>query len=1066
MPYSQYARSLLSFISIMLLAAWSVSANSQQKLPGFAASPWFGEQTREETTSEGIRILLNAPEPAKFDRKRPTLLIVYATPNGNTIEQTMGSAMEKGTDWHFYIQHIAAQTRLLREVDKEENIVLACVQAEERSWPAWRQKHGDNAIVIHALVESLLKRVPGAPVRVALSGHSGGGSFLFGFLNSVEAIPAYVERIAFLDANYSFSPSVKHGDKLLAWLNGNRKRHLVVLAYDDRYITVDNKPVNGPEGGTYRATHQMLESFAGHVALAETVQGDFTKWEGLQGRCLFLLHNNPDNKILHTALVGDMNGFLMAVTYGTTNATTWGTFPGPRAYTNWIQPAAPLPHPGRPPAGKDTLSLPRNALGEGSGLFLIEQRTQSDKPFPNVPSSSKDAGLGNIPPRSASAPGGAEVMEHVASLPLANREEVLWQQIASGNLPDFLRHFRPIRVTGMDSKGIMHTLEYAVMPDYLAVGSDTDFVRVPLTPITAERIAARFDCTLPTRKMINDIYAQSDLKLEPRPLTLEREAVKTFVEHNAIIETQRQGKPLGLLVSGIKKDVVTTPLLRLHPSHVAIYGWHKPDGNPIQPLTTIHRDTYVDYSHGLRLVKQNLLADGKPATLKTVLSDPHLRFLLSDEEPFISENTPMPSADAAPTPTAYLRFADEVETNLKQHVLAQWFPASLDRKHGGFYQNFREDWTRDPKNDKGLVYQSRLTWIAAQSALRFPEHANTAYAMHGVDFLDTKLWDREHGGFFWSLDENGQPERNGEKHVYGIAFAIYAAAACYQVTKEPRTLDLAKRAYVWLETHAHDKINGGYYEALTREGKPILAPPAAPNSGTNDFIGTRYGYKSMNTHIHLLEALTALYRVWPDAKIRTRLQEVFTLVRDRIVVEPGCMNLFYTPSWRPIPDHDSFGHDVETAYLLVEAAQALHIPQDAKTWKCARQLVDHALEFGWDETNGGFYDSGTAFGPPIVTDKIWWVEAEGLNALLLMHEKYGTETPRYWQAFQRQWKFIATQQTDNRYGGWHATVTRDGKPIPGHIKSDQWTEAYHQGRALLVVSATLRHLAEPEKLKQ
>lgn len=424
----------------------------------------------------------------------------------------------------------------------------------------------------------------------------------------------------------------------------------------------------------------------------------------------------------------------------------------------------------------------------------------------------------------------------------------------------------------------------------------------------------------------------------------------------------------------------------------------------------------------------------------------------------------MPSSDVAPSPAAYRLLADAVETNLKQHVLAKWFPASLDREQGGFYQNFREDWTRAPKNDKGLVYQSRLTWIASQSALRYPEQAAMyrEAAVHGLDFLDSKLWDKERGGFYWALDESGQPERNGEKHVYGIAFAIYAAVACYEATQEPRALDLAKRAYEWLEIHAHDKANGGYYEALTREGKPISAPPATSTSATNDFIGTHYGYKSMNTHIHLLEALTALYGTWPDAKVRTRLQEVFHLVRDRIVVEPGCMNLFYTPSWRPIPDHDSFGHDVETAFLLVEAAQALHIGQDAKTWQCARQLVDHALVFGWDETNGGFYDSGTAFGPPVVTDKIWWVEAEGLNALLLMHEKYGTETPRYWQAFQRQWKFITTHQTDSRYGGWYATVARDGKPIAGHIKSDQWTEAYHQGRALLVVSATLRHLAETE----
>jgi mannobiose 2-epimerase len=416
-------------------------------------------------------------------------------------------------------------------------------------------------------------------------------------------------------------------------------------------------------------------------------------------------------------------------------------------------------------------------------------------------------------------------------------------------------------------------------------------------------------------------------------------------------------------------------------------------------------------------------------------------------------------ATPAPSSAAYTQLAGEVEANLRSHVLAKWFPAALDTVRGGYHQNFREDWTRDPREDRALVYQARLMWVTAQAAVRFPEQAALYkdYSLHGLDFLEQKLWDHEHGGFWWALDENGTPERQGEKHVYGIAFGIYAASACYQATREPRALALAKRAYVWLDAHAHDKEHGGYYEALTRDGKPILIPPNP--STQSDFIGTHYGYKSMNTHIHLLEALTGLYAVWPDGGVRHRLQEVFALVRDRIAVAPGCLNLFFTPDWRPVPDHDSFGHDVETAYLLVEASTALGKPEDAKTWSTARQLVDHALEYGWDKENGGFYDAGTAFGPPLVTDKIWWTQAEGLNALTLMHSRFGHETPHYWDALNRQWQFIRQYQVDSHNGGWYAVVRQDGSPIPGHIKSDRWTEAYHQGRALLLVSEELHRLA-------
>lgn len=422
------------------------------------------------------------------------------------------------------------------------------------------------------------------------------------------------------------------------------------------------------------------------------------------------------------------------------------------------------------------------------------------------------------------------------------------------------------------------------------------------------------------------------------------------------------------------------------------------------------------------------------------------------------------AADAAPAPpppdaASYRRLANEAEANLQSQVLAMWFPRAIDAGDG-FAQNFGEDWRPGPSDGKAIVYQSRLTWVAAQAAMRYPAQAATytGYARHGLAELENKMWDAQNGGFFWGLDDKGAPTRDGEKHVYGVSFAIYAACAAYKATRDPRALDLAQRAFRWLEAHAHDGKNGGYYEALTRQGTPILAPVG---TATSDEIGTHYGLKTMNTHIHLLESLSALYAVWPDRDLRKRLEEVFTLVRDKIAVEPiGCLNLYFTPDWRPLPDHDSFGHDVETAFLLVEASGVLGRPDDARTWALARRIVDHALDFGWDADNGGFYDAGAVFGGPFTTEKIWWVQAEGLNALLMMHARYGRQSPRYWAAFNRQWDFIQHKQVDAKNGGWYATVTREGASIPGHAKSDGWTEAYHQGRALMNVSETLHHLAE------
>lgn len=417
-----------------------------------------------------------------------------------------------------------------------------------------------------------------------------------------------------------------------------------------------------------------------------------------------------------------------------------------------------------------------------------------------------------------------------------------------------------------------------------------------------------------------------------------------------------------------------------------------------------------------------------------------------------------------PEPNPYRRLADEVERHWKQDLLPKWFPRCVDQQYGGFFPHFREDWSKGDQNDKTLVFQSRMTWVAAQVALRYPElrPEYLKHTRHGVDFLAQVMWDQEQGGLFWGLDETGKiSDRHGtEKHVYGMAFAIYGTSAAYEATKDERALELAKQTFAWLEQHAHDSVHGGYYEALTREGRPILDPtsPAACVRGV-DCIGTRYGFKSMNSHIHLLEALTALDHVWPDTLVQRRLREVFAIVRDKIAVEPGCLNLYFTPDWRPVPDHDSFGHDVETAYLLLEAAEALKEPADARTLAVARSLVDHALQWGWDDQYGGFYDKGAAFHPAWAREKIWWTQAEGLNALLLMHERFGRSSPRYFQAFLKQWEFITIHQVDHRHGGWHNTVSAEGEAVPHQAKSTIWKAAYHDGRALMNVAERLRRLA-------
>ncbi len=411
-----------------------------------------------------------------------------------------------------------------------------------------------------------------------------------------------------------------------------------------------------------------------------------------------------------------------------------------------------------------------------------------------------------------------------------------------------------------------------------------------------------------------------------------------------------------------------------------------------------------------------------------------------------------------PTRASYLRLADEVETALRQDVLEAWFPRTVDEERGGFRADFGRDWAPAPSGGRFSVFEARMTWIAAQVVLRRPGLRGQflPYLAHGMRYLDDVLWDKERGGFYWGVGDDGRvsPVFGDGKNLYGIAFCLYASAAAYEATKDPKALDLSQRGFRWIEAHAHDEAHGGYLEELTGDGT-VLRPGAARAAGAA--VGP-LGYKSMNTHIHLLEALTALYRVWPDAVVRVRVEELLRLVRDTICVEPGVMNLYFTADWRAIPDHDSYGHDVETAYLMTEAAAALGHPRDPATERMARLLVDHALAFGWDEAKGGLFREGTTFGPAEDRRREWWVEVESLNTLLLMHERHGSETPVYFEAFQRQWRFIQQYQIDHEHHGLYEMLDADGVPLVAG-KGRIWKAAYHDGRAFLNVSDRLRALA-------
>ena len=418
------------------------------------------------------------------------------------------------------------------------------------------------------------------------------------------------------------------------------------------------------------------------------------------------------------------------------------------------------------------------------------------------------------------------------------------------------------------------------------------------------------------------------------------------------------------------------------------------------------------------------------------------------------------------------RIANEIERSIQTELLNKWYPQCIDSMYGGFITTFTFDFQPSGAQDKFIVTQSRHTWSTAKAAELYP---NVPYylqgSQHGFQFLRDVMWDETYGGFYSLVNRKGAV-KSDRKEAYGNSFGIYALSAYYHASKDTAALNLVKKAFLWMEKHSHDPKYKGYFQHLNRDGSPIKRDAAVPS--TSDL-----GYKDQNSSIHLLEALTELYGIWPDKQVKERLQEMLYLIRDKITTQKGYLTLFFKPDWTPVSfkdssresilqhrtlDHVSFGHDVETAYLMLEASHALGLKNDSKTMTVAKRMVDHALRNGWDKQVGGFYDEGYYFKGSdtisIIRDsKNWWAQAEGLNTLLLMADHFPNDQMHYFDKFKQLWKYAQTYLIDHQYGDWYEGGL-DKEPekktaLKGHI----WKGNYHQFRAMMNCMARLRNPA-------
>lgn len=417
---------------------------------------------------------------------------------------------------------------------------------------------------------------------------------------------------------------------------------------------------------------------------------------------------------------------------------------------------------------------------------------------------------------------------------------------------------------------------------------------------------------------------------------------------------------------------------------------------------------------------------------------------------------------------------DEAATN---GILKNWYPLVLDMEDGGYYGDITSDFKVGETHDKMIVSQARHIWTTATAYKLKKDSVYLSYATHGYKYLRDVFWDKENGGFHNLINKKGTPifKLGEEKTAYGNSFGIYALATYYDASKNEEALELAKETFDWLEKHSHDTIYKGYYQSLKLNGTPIIRDET--------FLSTaEAGYKDQNSSIHLLEAFTALYKVWPNELLAERIEELLLLISNVITTDKGYMNLFFEKDWTPLTfvnetkeviskhyylDHVSFGHDVETAYLMLEASEAIGGKHTPVILEKGKKMVDHALRNGWDKEVGGFYDGGYYFSGTyecvIVNDeKNWWSQAEGLNSLLIMSNYYPNDEIDYRGYFDTLWDYINTYIIDDKNGAWYEwgadkqPETKEGRK--GHI----WKATYHNYRALINCQ---EHLEKMESLK-
>lgn len=387
-----------------------------------------------------------------------------------------------------------------------------------------------------------------------------------------------------------------------------------------------------------------------------------------------------------------------------------------------------------------------------------------------------------------------------------------------------------------------------------------------------------------------------------------------------------------------------------------------------------------------------------------------------------------------------MSFTEELKSELS-NILQYWITNTIDHENGGFVGEIALDNSVVKNAGKGAVLNARILWTFSSAYRLFPKKEYLEMAERAYDYLVNYFWDKENGGLYWEVNYQGIPV-NTRKQIYAQGFGLYGFSEFYRATGNTESLEYAQKLFELIEKHSYDPLYGGYIEALSQKWEPMADLRLSAKDENTP--------KSMNTHLHIIEPYTNLFRVWKDEKLNEKLKGLLNIFLTKIIdSENARFNLFFDTDWTVLPSIVSYGHDIEGTWLITEAAE-VYGNKDfiAQAESIAIRMTENVLKYGSDNDGSIYYEKDLRTNH-LDTDKHWWPQAEALVGYLNSYQI--TKDRRYIDQMKKVWKFIKNNLIDKQHGEWYWLVRKDGSIRTDDVKVGFWKCPYHNARALMEV---------------